>query len=487
MSQPLSPAAPPSLGDIQFNTQKVPPQTVQAIHQLHQQYAQVFDKNLATGYNGAFGPHTCCLNWAGDTRPTATGVRSVCYSHDLKQLHQQVCDELTQQQVLGIPQDFNINVQYVCPSFLRRKPKAKGKANHLLTKDDVRLVVNFSPINNHLKNISSTKTTTNDILVALGRWKVIIVFDLHQGFFQNHMDPEDSKWLGIATPFGSIRFLRRSGQGLLGQSEELEELLTKIIKEELQQGKCCKIADNIFVGGQTHEEATTTYAAILQKLHQANLKISPKKTHIFPEPADILGWTWKQGGRLLPSPHRQLALKNTRQDDIATVKDLRSWVGLYKTLLIVTPQLAQIMDPIDLETASKESKEKITWTDSLSAAFKVAKNHIDNVQELYLPSPQAQLLLVPDGAQKTPGIGHVLYAVIDGQRKPVCFHSVKLPEHYKKWSPCEVEALAFATGIQAEMDIINESLKPLLVAPDSTPVKDAVNLIKRENSVQAQE
>ena len=464
---------------INFNTQGVSVQTVQAINQLHNQYSQVFDKNLATGYNGAFGPHTCRLNWAGDTRPTATGVRSVCYSHDLKQLHQQVCDELTQQQVLGIPQDFQVNVQYVCPSFLRRKPKAKGKANHLLTKDDVRLVVNFSPVNDHLKNIPSTKTTTNDVLIALGRWKVIIVFDLHQGFFQNHMDPDDCKWLGIATPFGGVRFLRRSGQGLLGQSEELEELLTKILKEELQQGKCCKIADDIFVGGQTHEEVATTYAAILQKLHQANLKVSAKKTHIFPKTADILGWTWKQGGRLLPSPHRQLALKNTRQEDVTTIKDLRSWVGLYKTLLIATPQLAQIMDPFDQETASKESRDPVTWTDQLSAAFKTAKNHIDNVQELYLPSPHDQLLLVPDGAQKTPGIGHVLYAVVDGQRKPVRFHSVKLPDHCKKWSPCEIEALAFATGIQAEMDIIKESHKPLLIAPDSTPVKDAVNLIKK--------
>ena len=473
------PTVQPQIHHINFNTQGVSTETVLLINKLHHQYQQVFDKNLVTGYNGAFGPHICRLNWAGETRPVATGVRSVCYSHDLKQLHQQVCDELTQQQVLGIPQDFGINIQYVCPSFLRRKPKAKGKANHLLTTDDVRLVVNFSPVNDHLKNIPSTKTTTNDILVALGRWKVIIVFDLHQGFFQNHMEPEDSKWLGVATPFGGIRFLRRSGQGLLGQSEELEELLTKIIKEELQQGKCCKIADDIFVGGQTHEEATNTYADILKKLHQANIKISAKKTHIFPLTADILGWTWKQGGRLLPSPHRQLALKNTRQEDVITIKDLCSWVGLYKTLLIATPQLAQIMDPFDQETASKESREKVTWTDPLSAAFRAAKNHIDNVQELYLPSPQDQLLLVPDAAQKTPGIGHVLYAIVDGQRKPVRFHSVKLPENCKKWSPCEVEALAFATGIQAEIDIIKESHKPVLIAPDSTPVKDAVNLIKK--------
>ena len=143
------------------------------------------------------------------------------------------------------------------------------------------------------------------------------------------------------------------------------------------------------------------------------------KTHIFPHSVDILGWIWTTGGRLRPSPHRQLALKNTKQEDLITVKDLRSWVGLYKTLLIATPNLATIMDPFDKETAAKDSRDKILWTSHLAHAFREAKNHIDNIKELYLPTPQDQLLLVPDGSQKTPGIGHVLYALVDGQRKPV--------------------------------------------------------------------
>ena len=468
-----------SCSDIKFQSDQASPSAAATINMAHGKYVSVFDNDLTQGYNGAYGPHSCRLNWASDKRPTADQVRVVSYSHELKQLHQVVCDELTQQNVLGIPQESNVNVQFVCPSFLRRKPRAKNKPNHLLTKDDVRLVVNFSPVNDHLKNIPSIKTTPNDVLVALGRWKHIIIFDLYQGFFQNHMPPEDGKWLGVATPFGGIRFLRRSGQGLLGQSEELEELLAKILKEELQEGHCCKIADDIFVGGPTQEEAATVYTRILGKFHKANLKISGSKTHIFPDSADVLGWVWKKGGRLLPSPHRQLALKNTKQEDISTVKDLRSWTGLYKTLLIATPQLATIMDPFDKETASKDSREKVIWTPQLAQSFAIAKNHIDNVKELYLPSPHDQLLMVPDGSQKTPGIGHVLYAIVDGMRKPVRFHSVKLPENCKKWSPCEIEALAFATGIQAEMDIIKESFKPLLIAPDSSPVKDAVNLIKK--------
>ena len=143
----------------------IPPELVNSIDKLHHKFSTVFNKDLTQGYNGAAGPHTCRLNWAGETRPTSDQVRMVSYSHDLKQLHQAVCDDLTQQQVLGIPQHHNLAVQFVCPSFLRRKPKAKGKPNHLLTKDDVRLVVNFSPINDHLKNIPSVKTTPNDILV----------------------------------------------------------------------------------------------------------------------------------------------------------------------------------------------------------------------------------------------------------------------------------------------------------------------------------
>ena len=134
-----------SLPDVIMQMDTIPKEAVDIIQAAHTDYAAVFDKDLRTGYNGAFGPHVCKLNWAGETRPTANQVRMVSYSHDLKQLHQTVCDELTHQGVLGIPQQHDVNVQFVCPSFLRRKPKAKAKPNQLLTKDDVRLVVNFSP------------------------------------------------------------------------------------------------------------------------------------------------------------------------------------------------------------------------------------------------------------------------------------------------------------------------------------------------------
>ena len=123
-----------SCSDIKFQADQASPSAAATINMAHGKYVSVFDNDLTQGYNGAYGPHSCRLNWASDKRPTADQVRVVSYSHELKQLHQVVCDELTQQNVLGIPQESNVHVQFVCPSFLRRKPRAKNKPNHLLTK-----------------------------------------------------------------------------------------------------------------------------------------------------------------------------------------------------------------------------------------------------------------------------------------------------------------------------------------------------------------
>ena len=50
------------------------------------------------------------------------------------------------------------------------------------------------------------------------------------------------------TPFGGLRVLARSGQGLIGQSKELNELMAKIFKQEMKEGIITKIQDDIRIG-----------------------------------------------------------------------------------------------------------------------------------------------------------------------------------------------------------------------------------------------
>ena len=451
------------------------------IDNAHSQFSAVFDKDLSKGYNAFYGKHECHLNWASSERPPASKVRVPNYDHDLRGLQQELMDELTRQKVLLVPQEHDIKVQSVCPSFIQRKQRAKDKPKNLLTKDDVRLLINFGPVNDKIKPLPLHVPKTDDILITMGRWRHIIIFDLYNGYFQNHMSKDSIPWLGVQTPFGGLRVIARSGQGLLGMAEEFDELLSKVLKEELKEGIACKIVGDVYVGGSTQEEAAVNYVRILAKLSNANLKITPEKTKIFPKTADVLGWIWSEGGFLEASPHRKIALSNTKTSDITKVKDMRSWLGLFKTLHIATPKIHVILSPFEQAVAGKDTNEKFEWTHELEASFREAKKKINSLIKLYLPAPDDQLLLETDAANgrgnDPAGIGHILYAIKNKEKLPVRFHSVKLPDKCKKWSPCEIEALAFAVGIEKEYDLIRESKHPLIVCPDSKPVHEAVKMI----------
>lgn len=196
-------------------------------------------------------------------------------------------------------------------------------------------------------------------------------------------------------------------------------------------------------------------------------------------PLDVLSWIWSEGGTLSPSPHRKEALADTNQEDIKNVKDLRSWLGLYKTFIQHTPNLSNILDPLDKIVGGKESKDVITWTHELSNAFEQAKQHIATITEVYLPHPSDQLILTTDGAKTPPGVGFLLQAKnSEGIIKPVRHYSVKLKPHHSKWYPCEIETVAFGTAIEAFYDVIKESTKPVIICPDSKPVCDAVKLLQ---------
>ena len=92
------------------------------------------------------------------------------------------------------------------------------------------MLINFGPINEKIKPVPIHVPKPNDILIALGKWNHLIIFDLYNGYFQLKMHESAIPWLGIQTPFGGMRVISRAGQGLMGMAEEFEELTSKILK-----------------------------------------------------------------------------------------------------------------------------------------------------------------------------------------------------------------------------------------------------------------
>jgi len=469
-----------NLHEIKINKSALTAKQLRIVQETLEVNKDVFNNDLSKGYNHNSGKHFCRLNWANEQRPSSKKVLCPAYNSQLNGLLQELCDELTHQNVLGIPQEDNIIVQCVAPCFLRKKQKAKNKPNNELRKEDVRLVVNANIISKHLKNLPTKVTKPQEVYAGIAKWKYIIKTDLYQGFFQNHLHPDAYQWCAIQTPYGGIRYFKRSIQGLLGQTEEQDELLARVLHKPLQAGKCVKIADDMFTGGETIEDAIQNFKELMNILQANNLKISASKTVLFPKQVDILSWVWNQGGFLSPSPHRKQALADVHPEHIKTIKDLRSWIGLYKTFLDCTPNLTSILDPFDTITGGKDSKDAVTWTPELTKRFHKAQLHIDSMTNIYLPQAEDQLIITCDGARTPPAVGMILQArTPSGQIKTVRFYSVKLKPHVTKWFPCEIEASAVGTAIEAFYDYIKQSNKPVIICPDSKTVIDAANKIAK--------
>ena len=90
---------------------------------------------------------------------------------------------------------------------------------------------------------------------------------------------------------------------------------------------------------------------------------------------------------------------------------MRSWVGLFKTLHIATPDICSILAPFEAASAGKDTNKKIEWTHKLETEFRQAKDKIKQMVTLYLPSPNEQLILQTDASKQ--GLGHILYAIKD--------------------------------------------------------------------------
>ena len=97
------------------------------------------------------------------------------------------------------------------------------------------------------------------------------------------------KYCGVATPFKGVRVYTRSAMGMPGSEIALEEVMCRVLGPLLQDGIATKIADDLYVGGNSPRELLQNWTKVLQALHKCDLHLSASKTIINPKSTIILG------------------------------------------------------------------------------------------------------------------------------------------------------------------------------------------------------
>ena len=186
-----------------------------------------------------------------------------------------------------------------------------------------RLVTDFGDVGRYSKPQPSLLSDTDTILRSIARWKYLIKTDLTQSFYQIPLSHSSMKFCGITTPYKGIRLYTRCAMGMPGSETALEELMSRVLGEFIVKGFVAKIADDLYVGGDTEDELFSHWQQVLQALAKNNLGLSAHKTTIAPQTTIVLGWLWRQG-TIQVSPHRIAALAAVTPPK--TVRALRSFI-----------------------------------------------------------------------------------------------------------------------------------------------------------------
>ena len=221
----------------------------------------------------------------GPVQPPQRKGRLPLYNHKNLVEQQNKFDELEALGVFKKPEHLDTPVEYLNPSFLVKKPRGDGH----------RLVTAFSDRGRYSKPQPVLMPCINSVLRTIGNWKHIISTDLTKAYFQVPLDRSSIKYCGVATPFKRVRVYVRASMGMPGSEVALEELMCRILGEFIQEGVVCKLADNLFIGGDTLDELYNNWSRVLVNLSKADLKLSASQTIINPKSAPILGWIWSMG------------------------------------------------------------------------------------------------------------------------------------------------------------------------------------------------
>ena len=257
-----------------------------------------------------------------------------------------------------------------------------------------------------------------------------------------------------------------------GSETALEELLSRVLGDLIQEGVVAKLADDLYCGGNIPEDLLINWDCLLSALFHNGLRLSALKTVIAPKSTTILGWIWSQG-TIKANPHHTSALSTCHPP--STVKGFRSFIGAVKVLAQVIPHCSHYLLPLEDAVAGRLSADKISWSDSLLNAFNHAKRILGSSKTIHLPQPKDQLWVVTDGAVKAHGLGATLYITRDKSKPQLA----KLRKRQIDWQPCELEALCIAASVSHFSPYIIQSAEQTCVLTDSQPCVQAYHELSR--------
>ena len=448
---------------------QMPAEMVSKFRSLVETYDEVFNPTIGR-YNQKAGKVEVEVNM-GDSPPPQNKGRVPFYGRDSLVELQEKFDELINKGVFKRPQDIGITVENLNTTFLVKKRDSQDK----------RLVTDFASIVEYCRPTPGLMPDADSTLRQIATWRYLIHADFKESYFQIPLKKSSMRYCGVVTPMRGVYVYQVGCMGLPGTEVALEELTSLLFGHMVKEGCVAKLADDLFIGGNTLEELYNNFERVLKILHENNLKLNAKKTTIAPTSVIILGWLWS-AGLLSGSPHKLLALAECEPPQ--TMKALKSYVGAYRFLSRVIKDYATVLLPLEKMIPGKYASKsggnvKVTWTPERLQAFASAQSALRSAKSISLPHPDDVLQMITDAAITPSAIGATLYLIRGDKTLLGGFFNSKLPSFQRRWLPCELEGVAIGMTLSHFAPYILQSTQRPVILTDSKACVDAVGKLRK--------
>lgn len=306
--------------------------------------------------------------------------------------------------------------------------------------DKMRFCVDYRKLNSVTKKDQYPLPRIDDILTAFSGKKWFSTFDANKGFHQISVKTEeDMDKLAFRTHCGQHRF-KRMPFGVCNGPSTFQRL-TDLILGAAKWDFALVYIDDIIVFSATFEEHCQHIAQVLEKVAQAGLTLSLKKSAIAQTTIKALGHTISNLG-IGTTPANIDAVRQFPPPQ--SVKELQRFLGMAVYYRAFIKDFARIAAPLHKLT---KKDTPYTWEDKHQQAYQTLKDKLTSADVLAHPNYTKPFILYTDAC--IDGFGAILSQIgEDGKEHPICYISRQTSPAERNYSITELECGAVVWSLK---------------------------------------
>ena len=314
-----------------------------------------------------------------------------------------------------------------------------ASATVLVRKKDgsVRWCLDYRRLNAMTVKDSHSLPLISDCLDSLGGSQYLSSLDMASGYWQIEVDPDDREKTAFITRWGLFEHVRMPF-GLCNAPSTFQRAMNLVLRG-LSWNTVLAFLDDALVLGKDFKEHLANLREVLQRFRDYNLKLKPRKCHLFQKEVKFLGRI-VTGESVSVDPSAQEAIEKWPVPK--STKDVESFLGFVNYNREHIPHLADLAAPLYGLTG----KNKFSWLPEHQKAFESLKESLLSAEVLALPRKEGTFILDTDASKVA--IGGQLSQIQDGVERPISFASVSLTPEQRRYCTTRQELLALLTFVR---------------------------------------